>query len=159
MTMGETTTARSFGKRFICRHASDGNRASIAFTAGCSEFAADRSISLQALRQGALERGGLAQIASEAGYSDQAHLTMDLGRHAGLSPGRFRALARRQIVRDAVRFFKDAELQNRVRLLVCDSGVADDEATDGEIQSEGCKLRGPGPDELRAPNRDGDVGH
>ena len=112
-----------------------------------------------ALRQVALERGGLAQIASEAGYSDQAHLTMDLGRHAGLSPGRFRALARRQIVRDAVRFFKDADLQNRVRLLVCDSGVADDEATDGEIQSEGCKLRGPGPDELRAPNRDGDVGH
>jgi AraC-like DNA-binding protein len=112
-----------------------------------------------ALRQVALGRGSLAHIASEAGYSDQAHLTTDLGRHAGLSPGRFRALARRQIVRDAVRFFKDADLQNRVRLLVCDSGVADDEATDGEIRSEGCKLRGSCPDELRAPNRNGDVGH
>jgi AraC-like DNA-binding protein len=112
-----------------------------------------------ALRQVALGRGSLAYIALEAGYSDQAHLTTDLGRHAGLSPGRFRALARRQMVLDAVRFFKDADLQNRVRLLVCDSGVADDEAKDGEIQSEGCKLRGPCPDELRAPNRDGDVGH
>ena len=112
-----------------------------------------------ALRQVALGRGSLAHIASEAGYSDQAHLTTDLGRHAGLSPDRFRALARRQIVRNAVRFFKDADLQNRVRLLVCDSGVADDEATDGEIRSEGCKLRGSGPDELRAPNRNGDVGH
>ena len=112
-----------------------------------------------ALRQVALGRGSLAHIASEAGYSDQAHLTTDLRRHAGLSPGRFRALARRQIVRDAVRFFKDADLQNRVRLLVCDSGVADDEARDGEIRSEGCKLRGSCPDELRAPNRNGDVGH
>ena len=112
-----------------------------------------------ALRQVALGRGSLAHIASDAGYSDQAHLTTDLGRHAGLSPGRFRALAQRQIVRDAVRFFKDADLQNRVRLLVCDSGVADDEATDAAIRSEGCKLRGSCPDELRAPNRNGDVGH
>jgi AraC-like DNA-binding protein len=112
-----------------------------------------------ALRQVALEQGSLAQVASEAGYCDQAHLTTDLGRHAGMSPGRFRTLARRQIVRDVVRFFKDADLRNRVRLLVCDSGVDDDEATDGDIHSERCKLRGPCPDELRAPNRDGDVGH
>jgi len=112
-----------------------------------------------ALRQVALGRGSLAHIATEAGYSDQAHLTTDLGRQAGLSPGQFRALARRQIVPDAVRFFKDADLQNRVRLLVCDSGVADDKAKDGEIQSEGCKLRSPCPDELRAPNRNGDVRH
>jgi AraC-like DNA-binding protein len=112
-----------------------------------------------ALRQLALGHGSLAQLASEAGYSDQAHLTTDLGRHAGLSPGRFRAQARRQIAPDAVRFFKDAALRNRVRLLVCDSGAACDEASDGEIRSEGCKLRGPGPDQLRAPNRDGDTGH
>jgi methylphosphotriester-DNA--protein-cysteine methyltransferase len=111
-----------------------------------------------ALRQVALGRGSLAHIASDAGYSDQAHLTTDLGRHAGLSPGQFRALARRQIVRDAVRFFKDADLQNRVRFLVCDSGVADDEATGGEIRSKGRKLRGPRQDELRTPNRNGDVG-
>lgn len=89
-----------------------------------------------ALRQVALGRGSLAHIASEAGYSDQSHLTSDLGRHAGLSPGQFRGLARRQIVGEAVRFFKDADLQNRVRLLVCDSGVTDDKAIDGEIRSE-----------------------
>jgi AraC-like DNA-binding protein len=112
-----------------------------------------------ALQQVALRRGSLAHIASEAGYCDQAHLTTDLGRHAGVSPGRFRELARRQIVRDPVRFFKDTSLQNRVRLLVCDSGLADDEARDAEIRSEGCKLRGSCPDELRAPNRNGDVGH
>jgi AraC-like DNA-binding protein len=112
-----------------------------------------------ALQQVALGGGSLADIASEAGYCDQAHLTTDLGRHAGLSPGQFRALARQQIVRDDVRFFKDADLRNRVRLLVCDSGVTDDGETDGEIQSEGRKLRGAGPNELRAPDRDGDVGY
>ena len=90
-----------------------------------------------ALQQVALERGSLAHIASEAGYSDQAHLTTDLGRHAGLSPGRFRTLARQQIRLDAVRFFKDGSIQNRVRLLVCDPGAAADEVTDGEIHSEG----------------------
>jgi AraC-like DNA-binding protein len=57
-----------------------------------------------ALRQVALGRKTLAEIASEAGYSDQAHLTTDLGRHAGVSPGRFRALSRQQIAGDAVRF-------------------------------------------------------
>ena len=112
-----------------------------------------------ALRQIAHERKSLAHIASEAGYSDQAHLTMEMGRHAGLSPGRFREQARRNIVPDAVRFFKDADLRNRVRVLVCDSSHANDEATGGEIRSEGCKLRGPGQSELRAPNRDGDAGH
>jgi AraC-like DNA-binding protein len=90
-----------------------------------------------ALQQVALGGGSLAHIASEAGYCDQAHLTAELGRHAGLPPGQFRALARQQIVRDAVRFFKDADLRNRVRLLVCDSNATDDEATDGEIHSEG----------------------
>jgi AraC-like DNA-binding protein len=112
-----------------------------------------------ALQQVALGGGSLAHIASEAGYCDQAHLTTDLGRHAGLSPGQFRALARQQIARDAVRFFKDADLRNRVRLVVCDSGVTDDGETDGEIQSEGRKLRSACPNELRAPNRHGDVGH
>src|ERR1700736_788136 len=55
----------------------------------------------------------------------------------------------------AVRFFKDAGLQNRVRFLVCDGS----EASDGGIRSEGCKLRGACADELRAPNRNGDAGH
>jgi AraC-like DNA-binding protein len=73
-----------------------------------------------ALKQVALGGGSLAHVASESGYCDQAHLTTELGRHAGLSPGQFRALARQQIVGDAVRFFKDAELRNRVRLVICD---------------------------------------
>jgi AraC-like DNA-binding protein len=109
------------------------------------------------LKQVALERANLADVAAEAGYCDQAHLTTDLGRHAGLSPGQFRALARQQVVPDVVRFFKDAGLRNRVRLLVCDSG--DDEVMNDEIQSEGCKLRRARPDQLCAPDRDGDVGH
>ena len=77
----------------------------------------------QALRHLALDRAGFAQIAAEVGYSDQAHMTVDMARHAGLSPGRFRALARRQIRTEAVRFFKDGDLLKRVRLLVCDSGA------------------------------------
>jgi AraC-like DNA-binding protein len=77
----------------------------------------------EALRHLALDNAGFAQIAAEVGYSDQAHMTVDLARHAGVSPGRFRALARRQIRNDAVRFVKDADLRKRVRLLVCDSGA------------------------------------
>jgi AraC-like DNA-binding protein len=77
----------------------------------------------EALRHLALDEAGFAQIAAEVGYSDQAHMTVDLARHAGVSPGRFRALARRQIRNDAVRFFKDADLRDRVRLLVCDPGA------------------------------------
>jgi AraC-like DNA-binding protein len=89
----------------------------------------------EALRQLALDNAGFAQIAAEVGYSDQAHMTVDLARHAGVSPGRFRALARRQIRNDAVRFFKDAELRERVRLLVCDSGAPIGAAADtGEGQ-------------------------
>ena len=117
-----------------------------------------------ALNQVALGRGSLAHIASDAGYCDQAHLTTEIGRHTGLSPGQFRAMARQQIVPDAVRFFKDADLRNRLRLLVCDSGIRDPGVTDGEtingeIRSEGCKLRRPRADQLRASNRDGDAGY
>ena len=90
-----------------------------------------------ALKQVALGGGSLADIASEAGYCDQAHLTTELGRHAGLPPGRFRALARRQIVRDAVRFFKDATFGTGYVSSSAIPGVTDDEETDGEIQSEG----------------------
>jgi AraC-like DNA-binding protein len=84
----------------------------------------------QALRHLALDNAGFAQIAAEVGYSDQAHMTVDLARHAGVSPGRFRALARRGIRNDAVRFFKDADLRERVRLLVCDSGASIGAAVD-----------------------------
>ena len=59
-----------------------------------------------ALRQIAPGEANLAEIATDAGYCDQAHLTVDVSRHAGVSPGRFRAQARRQVVQDAVRFFQ-----------------------------------------------------
>jgi AraC-like DNA-binding protein len=84
----------------------------------------------QALRHLALDNAGFAQIAAEVGYADQAHMTVDLARHAGVSPGRFRAMARRGIRNDAVRFFKDADLRERVRLLVCDSGASIGAAAD-----------------------------
>lgn len=82
-----------------------------------------------AVRQIALGADSLAQIAAESGYSDQAHLTADLSQHAGLPPGRFRTLAQRQIVRDSVRIFKDPDLRERVRLLVCDSEGSSEGAT------------------------------
>jgi len=125
---------------------------------GPKQYAAVQRFSV-ALRRVALGGESLANIASELGYADQSHLTTDLGRHAGMPPGRFRALARRQIVQDAVRFFKDTDFQSRVRLLVCDSGLPDDAVTDVEIQSQGCKVRGPSPSQLRMPNRDGDAGY
>jgi AraC-like DNA-binding protein len=112
-----------------------------------------------ALQEVALGDNSLASIASDLGYADQSHLTTDLARQAGVPPGRFRAQARRLILPDAVRFFKDADLRSRVRLLVSNSGPADDVVTDVEIQSQGCKVRGPGPGELRTPGRDGDAGY
>lgn len=68
----------------------------------------------------AIASGGdnLADIAVDAGYCDQAHLTADLTRHAGLPPGRFRALARQQCAPDPVRFFKDTKLRERARLVI-----------------------------------------
>ena len=94
-------------------------------------YAAVRRFNL-ALRQVAQSEDSLAQIAADAGYSDQAHLTMDVRLHTGLSPGRFRKMAQRRMD-DAVRFFKDAALRKRVRLLVCE----DDEAKDHEFHAEG----------------------
>lgn len=62
-------------------------------------------------------------------------------------------------MQDAVRFFKDADLQKRTCYVVCDSIAGDNEATDDEIQSERRQLRGACPNEFRPANRDGDVGH
>jgi AraC-like DNA-binding protein len=98
----------------------------------------------EALRHLALDHAGFAQIAAEVGYSDQAHMTVDLARHAGVSPGRFRALARRQIRNEAVRFFKDADLCSRLRLLVCDSGAPIGAAADtGKGQHGQCHRSNP----------------
>jgi AraC-like DNA-binding protein len=111
----------------------------------------------EALREVALGGESLATIATELGYADQSHLTTDLGRQAGVPPGRFRAQARRQVLQDAVRFFKDEDLRSRVRLLVCD--CADDAVRDVEIHAQGCNVRGPGPRELRPSGRHDDAGN
>lgn len=66
----------------------------------------------------ALARASLAEIAMQAGYADQAHMSAEFARHAATSPGRFRARARRQVRQDAVRFFQDPALRRRIRLLV-----------------------------------------
>jgi AraC-like DNA-binding protein len=90
----------------------------------------------EALQKLALARESLAQIAAEAGYSDQAHLTTELSRHAGMPPGRLRAAAQRQIRSDVVRFFKDDDIQARVQLLIAPDAVHDEES-DEPIQTEG----------------------
>ncbi|MCZ0732971.1 AraC family transcriptional regulator [Phreatobacter sp. AB_2022a] len=93
--------------------------------------------------------GNLAQVALEAGYCDQAHLSADLKRHAGLSPSRFRALAERQVMPAPVRFFQDEDLQQRARLVMrhCAEEIAGD-----ELRSQGPRFRRPRPRELRAPD-------
>lgn len=97
--------------------------------------------------------GGLAQVALETGYCDQAHLTADLKRHAGLSPGRLRALARRQVVSPPVRFFQDEDLQQRARLVMHHRA---EESAGHAFHSQGSPFRRPGPGELRPPGGHGD---
>lgn len=63
----------------------------------------------------------LAEIAAKSGYSDQAHLTANVVRHAGVSPGRFRAQVRPRMAGTCVRFFQDDDARKRVRLLVTDT--------------------------------------
>lgn len=66
---------------------------------------------------------GLAEIAARSGYSDQAHLTANMVRHAGVSPGRFRARARLRMAGSSVRFFQDDDTRKRLRLLVTETGA------------------------------------
>jgi AraC-like DNA-binding protein len=73
-----------------------------------------------AARDVALSARSIADIALDAGYADQAHLTTEFNRHAATSPGRLRAEADRIVLTDSVRFFKDPVLRSRVRLLITD---------------------------------------
>lgn len=74
----------------------------------------------RALRDVALSVDGLAGLAVERGYADQAHLSAEMVRHAGLSPGRLRRLARHGGAVQAVRFFQEPSLGSRLRLLITD---------------------------------------
>lgn len=73
-----------------------------------------------ALRMLVSDDGSLPDIAADLGYSDQAHMTADLTRHAGVSPARFRAVARAKMSAEPVRIFKDQALQDRLQMLVRD---------------------------------------
>lgn len=72
----------------------------------------------QALHRLAANDAPLASLAHEAGYADQAHLTLAFGKHAGTPPARLRTVARRRSANDGVvRFFKDAGFAARVSFL------------------------------------------
>jgi AraC-like DNA-binding protein len=72
----------------------------------------------QALHHLAANDTPLANLAHEAGYADQAHLTLAFRKHAGVPPARLRTVARRRSDNGgAVRFFKDAGLAARVSFL------------------------------------------
>jgi AraC-like DNA-binding protein len=60
---------------------------------------------------------GLSVIASELGFSDQAHLTREFRRHAGVTPGAFRQAWCRPRAQ-AVRFLQDASRSTRLMMAV-----------------------------------------
>lgn len=60
---------------------------------------------------------GLSLIASDLGFSDQAHLTREFRRHAGVSPGTFKQAWRGRHAR-AVRFLQDPGRSSRLRMAV-----------------------------------------
>lgn len=74
----------------------------------------------RALRDIALSAEGLAGLAVDRGYADQAHLCAETARHAGMSPGRLRRLARPSQTAQAVRFFQEPAVRSRLRLLIAD---------------------------------------
>ncbi len=60
---------------------------------------------------------GLSAIASDLGFSDQAHLTREFRRHAGVTPGAFRQAWCRPRAQ-AVRFLQDAGRSTRLMMAV-----------------------------------------
>ena len=65
---------------------------------------------------------GLSMIASDLGFSDQAHLTREFRRHAGVTPGAFRQAWCRPRAQ-AVRFLQDAERSTRLMMAVWPLGT------------------------------------
>jgi AraC-like DNA-binding protein len=80
-----------------------------------------RFLALQRFRRSVYEiatrNTGLSLIAFDLGFSDQAHLTREFQRHAGLSPGAFKQAWRGRHAR-AVRFLQDTGPSTRLRMAV-----------------------------------------
>ena len=65
---------------------------------------------------------GLSVIASDLGFSDQAHLTREFRRHAGVTPGAFRQAWCKPRAQ-AVRFLQDGERTTRLMMAVWPLGT------------------------------------
>ncbi|KRR20810.1 hypothetical protein CQ14_26290 [Bradyrhizobium lablabi] len=80
-----------------------------------------RFLAVQRFRRSVYEiatrNAGLSLIASNLGFSDQAHLTREFQRHAGVSPGAFKQTLLGRHAR-AVRFLQDASPSARLRMAV-----------------------------------------
>jgi AraC-like DNA-binding protein len=84
-------------------------------------FSPKRFLVVQRFRRSVYEiatgGAGLSAIASDLGFSDQAHLTREFQRHAGVSPGAFRQAWGGRHAR-AVRFLQDTGRSTRLRMAV-----------------------------------------
>lgn len=90
-----------------------------------------------ALHEIAFGKDNLATIALKLGYYDQAHLSAEVRRHAGLSPRQLRFLARKQPKENVVRFLQDPTLQGRISFVVTNS------ATEGELSDDSIQSKRP----------------
>ncbi|WP_156164880.1 helix-turn-helix transcriptional regulator [Bradyrhizobium sp. LTSP885] len=84
-------------------------------------FPPKRFLAMQRFRRSVYEIAtggvGLSVIASDLGFSDQAHLTREFQRHAGVSPGAFKRAWQGRHAR-AVRFLQDTGRFARLRIAV-----------------------------------------
>jgi AraC-like DNA-binding protein len=80
-----------------------------------------RFLAMQRFRRSVYEiatrSAGLSVIALNLGFSDQAHLTREFQRHAGVTPGAFKQAWRGRNAR-AVRFLQDTDPSTRLRMAV-----------------------------------------
>jgi AraC-like DNA-binding protein len=84
-------------------------------------FPPKRFLAMQRFRRSVYEiatrSAGLSLIAFNLGFSDQAHLTREFRRHAGVTPGAFKQTWRGRHAR-AVRFLQDTGQSTRLRMAV-----------------------------------------
>ena len=95
-------------------------------TTGCPP---KRFLALQRFRRSLYEIAaggeGLSAIASDLGYSDQAHLTREFRRHSGSTPGAFRQSWCRPRAQ-TVRFLQDGQKSSRLTMAVWPLGTTTD---------------------------------